>query len=439
MSAPGKYRRPQFRVNEWFGEEKRRTDRLGRLNRELFEVSREANDPYELAAHLEALGFSNERVQAEFSLVSTFELARKLFQMSKRRPDLQRRSYLQLPRLGWRQLLILAAIVATLALARGVAEPQWLMTLFLISWSVVGSSQIMRAKASLNEAKQNSLFSLLMLLGLLGLGILGLLNGSAVQYAIALLWWGVTGCIWLEELFERRTYWVAGLALALLAMLAFPFLKVPLSIILGLEVLICSFLFLPRLRYLKGENFRFLTEDLPLLMTQLGYATGFGILFLKLIQMFSGHLWVYSGLLALFLFLAEWFALGLKNSLADAMWISTSVEDYLQNSLGSSKLLLRYIILFVFFSLLLAAMFFFPVQAASISHFVLFAIAMILVLMLFSLQNWFLPALAFVLAGLASLFAVPLIWIFVGLALVLVLILFIQLQHVEEYGFHIIG
>ncbi len=439
MSEAGKYQRPKFRVNEWYGLEKRRTDLLGKLNRELFEVTKEATDPYELAAHLEALGFNNERVAKEFSLNSTFELARQMFQLSVRKPELRRRSFVQMPGLGWRQVLILAAIVATLVLSQNATLPQWLMTLWLITWSIASGSVIARVKDKLNEVKQRSVFSLLMLVGLIGIGFVGLDHRALTEYTMALLWWGVAGALWLQELLERNRYWFLGFSLCVIAALALPALNIPLSIVFALLAFVCLFFLLPEFRRVKLESFRFIFADLPMLMTQLGYATGFGLLLIQLIRMFHGNIWVFSALLALFLFLAEWFALGLKNSLADAMWISSTVEDFLQKCLGSSSLLLRYFALFAFFTLLLVAMFFFPAQAAPISHFVLFALAMVLVLMLFALQNVFLPALVFVLAGAASLFPLPLIWIFISLALVLVLILYFQLQRVEEYGFHIIG
>ena len=439
MSASGQYKRPGFRVNEWYGVEKRRTDLLGRLNRELFEVSKEATDPYELAAHLEALGFNSERVSREFSLPSTFELARLLFQMSPRKPELRRRSYIQLPSLGWRQVLILAAIMSTLVLAQSSASSQWLMTLWLITWSIASGSVLTRAKEKLNATRQRSVFALVMLTGFIGIALIGLDQRTLVAYAIAVLWWGVAGAIWLQELFKRNRFWLFGFLLSLIPLLALPALQFPLAIILALQLLLCAFVLLPEITSIKLETLRFVFADTPMLMTQLGYGTGFGLLLIQLIHLFQGNVWVFSALLALFLFLAEWFALGLKNSLADAMWISSTVDDFLQKSLSSSQLVLRYVLLFVFFTLLLFAMFFFPGQAALISHFVLFAITMVLVLMLFALQNVFLPALIFVFAGLASLFSLPLIWIFIALALVLVLILYLQIQRVEEYGFHIIG
>lgn len=438
MSASGKYRRPAFRINEWFGLEKRRSDGVARLARELFEISKEATDPFELAAHLEALGFNNKRVKEEFALPDTFALARKLFHMSSRRPDLRRRSYLQLPMLGWRQLLILLAVVASIALQQTQAV-QGPMVLWLISWSIVSSAVVAGARTKLVEKERKAIFTLLMVLGFLGIGLLALPNRSLAELSTAILWWSVTACIWLEDLYERNRYWIAGFILASLPILALVFIGTPPGLILVAQLGLSLFFFWPELKAIKLKSLSWLKEDSLMLLAYLAYALGFAFLLLRLIQLSLSNVWLASALLLLFLFLAEWAALGLKNSLADAMWISSSVAEYQLKSLSSSTLFLRYLLIFLVLTALLTSIVLFPELAAFISHFVLFGLSIVLVLMLFSLRQVLVPALVFMLAGLASFLALPLIWILVVLALVLVLLWFIQLQHVEDYGFHIIG
>ncbi len=443
MSAAGKYKKPSssFRVNEWFGAERRRQDLLGALSRELFELSKEAVDPFELAAHLEALGFDNERVQLEFALPSTFALARQLFHMTPRQPNLKRRPLLAMPRLGVRQLMIVAAILGTIALQQSSLLPHWLVTLWLITWSIASSYLINKTLFSLKKEDKRAVFTAVLFVGLAGIALLLTNFFSSLpplaDTATSLLWWSVTACLWLEDLFVEDKYWVSALLFSFVAILAF--FKVPLLVIIFALAFFAVVFFAKEFRLVKRKHLTWMTEDFATLAVYIGYGTGLGLLLIKLIQRFSYNLFIAGALLILFLFLAEWLALGLKNTLAEDMWLTRSSEEFGRSSLGSGKVLLRFGFLSLVFLSLLALQFLSPEIGFFSSHFLLFGVCMTLALMLFGLNNVFLPSLLFVAAGVLAILNLPIIWIFIVLALALIAVLFIQLQHVEEYGFHIIA
>jgi len=52
------------------------------LAQDLNQLCLEAVDAYELAAHVEALGYNRYRIQREFGLQGPFELGRRLFMRS---------------------------------------------------------------------------------------------------------------------------------------------------------------------------------------------------------------------------------------------------------------------------------------------------------------------------------------------------------------------
>lgn len=67
--------------------ERRSTDRVAVLSREHDALCRNATDPLEIAAGLEAAGMSDRRVRAGFEAANVFELAEQLFSRVPRRPE----------------------------------------------------------------------------------------------------------------------------------------------------------------------------------------------------------------------------------------------------------------------------------------------------------------------------------------------------------------
>jgi hypothetical protein len=77
VSARGTYEAPVFRVREHkqVGNERRSAHPINQLGRALDQLCLEASDPFEIAAHLEALGYNNANVAARYGVADHFELA----------------------------------------------------------------------------------------------------------------------------------------------------------------------------------------------------------------------------------------------------------------------------------------------------------------------------------------------------------------------------
>ncbi|GEM_PF-230092 len=72
----------------WTGRERRSADPVKQLARSLNQLCLEAVDPYEIAAHLESLGYNRYRVRQEFGMDGPFDLARRLYQLTPHRTTL---------------------------------------------------------------------------------------------------------------------------------------------------------------------------------------------------------------------------------------------------------------------------------------------------------------------------------------------------------------
>ena len=445
MSEAGKYQRPSLHAYRLGQQPARglgaRRDALGRLAQDLNALIHNAADPFELAAHLEALGYNNKRTAEEFNLPTPFALARKLFHGTDRRPDLIRRNPTRRLQLGWQQALIGLTVMSTLLLmSTELAQVSFfaLLSLWLITWSVTGTRMIYLAKQDLRLTKQRAVFTLLVLIGLAGIAASWIvLLQNAIILPIALLWWGVSGCLWLEHLRSQRRYWwgiVALNAVVLLVLLPMPGWLVSL-VLLAISVII----FTGHLGATKRSTLEWFGQHLSIFLPYLAYGAGLGLILIKLFQGFVTNLWLAGGLLILVLFLTEWLTVAIRRSLAKTMWRTQSSEEFKDKSLSIESSLWQLIILFAVLSGFLVLQIVLPSTAALNTHFVLFGLATGLASILFSLNKVFLPAFLFLMAGLLSLTSIAFVWILVFLALALVFLLSDQLNHVEDYGFYIIG
>ena len=59
--------------------ERRSKEPLNQLGRQLDTLCLEASDSFEIAAHLEALGYNSDEVPARYGVLDHFELAERLF------------------------------------------------------------------------------------------------------------------------------------------------------------------------------------------------------------------------------------------------------------------------------------------------------------------------------------------------------------------------
>ena len=437
MSAPGRYRRPRatFTALPWFGEDRRSADSLNQLARSLYSICREAADPLELAAHLEAIGFNNHRVQREFGLEDTFELARELFLMTPRKPVV-RRSQAKHSSLTWlRQLTLLAGISVTLGLQLQANELGWAAVVFLIAWSVVGSRFIDLAASSLKKPQIRAVLGVLSLVGVLGLLMLWLYDPPTLPEAlIGALWWALTSMLWLEQIVDRRSLEsLIPVAFAALGLLPYP---LPLALFLLFAVTL--YLLLPHLAPPDKEVWRYLRSH-PWFITVLAlYGVSLGILFVRLFQSFPAGIVVGGAVMIGISFTAEWGLLWVRRSLTHSLWYSRDGDDYVRPSFLVRALRAQLLLFLTLAAVFFALPFFELSYADTVSRFGLFALSLALALVLLSLNNLIIPAVLFSLAATALGFGVPLAWVMIVLCLGLVVGVAVHVRDVEGYGIYLL-
>ena len=437
MSQPGRYRRPppSFAELPWFGEERRSADSLNQLARSLYSVCREATDPLELAAHLEAIGFNNYRVQREFGMGTPFELAEELFLLTPRKPVVRRHRAKHLNLTWLRQLTLLAGILVTLGLQTQANELGWGAVVFLVAWSVVGSRLIDLASTSLKEPQIRALLGVLVLTGALGLLALWLFERPELAEAlIGGLWWGLTNLLWLEQISGRRSLEaLVPVALASLGFLPYP---KPLALLLLFSVTL--YLLLPHLTSPDREVWRYLRRR-PFFMSVLAlYGMSLGLLFVRMFQSFPAGVMLGGLVMIGILFTAEWGLLWVRSSLTHSMWYTRDSEDYARPSFLVRALRPQ---LFLFI-ILAASLFALPLlnfnYANLVSQFGLFALSLSMALVLLSLDNVVIPAVLLAVAALTLSLGVSLSWVLIGLCLALVVGVAVHVRNVEWYGIHLL-
>ncbi|SDF31059.1 hypothetical protein SAMN04488243_1404 [Thermus arciformis] len=184
MSARGSYRKPVSAPPS--------PKDLEALAQELSGLLRQAADPYELAAHLEVLGFNRYRVQKAFGLPDTFALAKALFALGSR--DLEPKA--KAPRvegnLSWRHLALALTLGGTLLVFLPLGQVGWLPALFLLSWSQLAARLAQRAAVRLEGLEAQGPLTLAVWLGALGLTLLAPLDRAAwASWNVGLAWIGV--------------------------------------------------------------------------------------------------------------------------------------------------------------------------------------------------------------------------------------------------------
>src|SRR5690606_24592365 len=153
---------------EWDGPERRSRDPINQLGRSLNRLCLEASDPYEIVAHLEALGFSLTMVKARFGMTNHFELAQALYERTPRIRD-RRRSRREAAGDWASPIAIGTAFVATFFMGT-FGEPGMLIpAIVVLVWSQVAAALISRAEGELPPPEQRTVRSLVVQLGLVAL------------------------------------------------------------------------------------------------------------------------------------------------------------------------------------------------------------------------------------------------------------------------------
>lgn len=199
MSAVGLYRSPI----ELSDVPAKQEDPLFVLYQKLERLCVRASDPYEIAAHLEAIGYNRYRVQREFGLDGVFKLAERLYALVPREfpPVPSSPTNLQVARrLFWKYLAVLSTFSAILAFYLRGGKIGWAVAIWLLAWSQASYFLVNRAEGELDSFDVPGVRAGAVLLGALVTLALSFFSSRPLDaLAGGILWVGVTGMLWEER------------------------------------------------------------------------------------------------------------------------------------------------------------------------------------------------------------------------------------------------
>lgn len=416
MSARGSYEAPVFRVSEYGsdygaagGAERRSSDPVNQLGRSLDQLCLEASDPYEIAAHLEALGYNSANVAAKYGVADHFELARALFYRTPRRLGINlpsaavRRSYA-------RQLVMVLTLVVTAAIGMLTSVMAWAPVIWLLVWSQLGGALLNQARSELAEPQQSRILSLLLLLGAAGMGLLWLISpfmlGTA---AVSVIWLGIAGLLWAERV--RAGYLLAGTAGGLVALAVWGGLPVP-AALLGCLAATLALLW-PLLERVPLESWRWAAQRRRQLAPFVLYGLGQGALLLVLLYGAGVEALPGVALFALILLVAEPQLLRLRARLNLYLWKGENPARYAHLA---RLAVVRYTAPYLLTLLPALLVWLFPELFGTqwlfhLLGFALFGLVLILGLVALSLGDAVMPALVFAVGGVAVALGLPFFWV----------------------------
>jgi len=196
MSARGLFRS----AGEPVREDRRPEDPLLALYQRTRDLCTSAIDPYEIAVHLEAMGYNRYRVQKEFGLEGVFQLAEKLYALVPRDfppvprgiPPLETARQLVI-----RYLVVLSTFSAILFFHLRGGGMGWPVAIWLLAWGQMGYFLVYRAEAELTppgiaEAKTS--------IALFGLGVASVLSflspNPGDTFSGSVFWVGAIRALW---------------------------------------------------------------------------------------------------------------------------------------------------------------------------------------------------------------------------------------------------
>jgi hypothetical protein len=174
-------------------------DPIDRLAQDLNQLCIEAVDAFELAAHVEALGYNRYRIQREFGLQGPFELGRRLFMRIPRRHTFTTPA--PPPETPWTNRLIPAlALLVAMASQLYLGPAVWMGAIWIIVWSQAGSALFWRGRGDLEPIALRRLITLELCVGVLGVALAGGLSSwPYTTWTAGALWMGLAVLLWLER------------------------------------------------------------------------------------------------------------------------------------------------------------------------------------------------------------------------------------------------
>ncbi len=427
----------------WFGRNRRSSSDLNELARHLYEVCRNAADPFELAAQLESLGYNRYRVTREFGFRTTFELAEKLFAITPRRPRLLTPP-LNIASPFWWHVVLLLGFFLTVLHYKGLhyavlqqatilaVSPHYALYAWLLTWTV-GGSYFLRHLEDADAKTKRRVFTLLLGVGFVGvLGLLywlgaGGLESSLIETALALFWWQLPATFWLDTFTARQRlrHFIP------LVLLVFAFFTPPLASCL-LLLLAAGLLLAPFLSWPKASTLSYLADHAQVLLLPTLLGLGQSLL---LLQVLRSSPYPVQGLLFILLtvFAAGYLAYFFKRSVAVALWEAKSSKEFQVRVFRSLEFAARVLIIAAFLALLVFLNILLPIYSAAFLPFTLLALAFSFSFILLAFNDVFLPATAFIIASLLVLAGIAFYPVVIALTAVLGLGVVLYITKVERY------
>ncbi len=437
MSQTGRYKKPSFdfETYDWFGDDERIERPLNRLSRSMYEITVNATDVYEIAAHLEAIGYNSYRVKREFGYDSPFELAKAIKELTPKKPIAEHSWQKSLNSMWLRQLSILLAILATIILQIKTIPHNWLTIVWLIIWSVIGAKLINKMSAELSTQNSRRVLTVNIVWGFLGLVLVwGLKYPSLPEAIINTLWWGLTSLLWIETVSRKASYKSFVLvAIAFLGIFNLPL--IPIIILLNITTI---YIIIPDMRLPKLDTWTWLISSTKSVALIIPYGLGIGLLLVELFQAHSKYTLIAGSILVIMSFASEWLVIWLKDRLSSSLWIAKSDKEY-----ASRTSIVSWTIFFLLVGAALVILLFSLLSSdgnliLTVAHFILYGLVLSFALILLTLDSVWLLSLSFALVLVLMFVGVSLSFILILTPAVLATAIFFALQKTEEYGIHVV-
>lgn len=434
--TPPDYVPPDVSQNEWPGEERRSRDPINQLGRSLNKLCLEATDPYEIVAHLEALGFHTPAVLARFGFKSHFELAHALYH---RTPRIRGNAYgTKAAQSDWVTPVAMAlAFVATYFMGAFNQATMLIPAIVVLVWSQVGAAIIAKAQGELPTPEQHSVSSLMVQLGAAALAVSWLvLHFGLPTLAPTLVWFAVGSLIWTGRwLHALLMPLLVAMSLAATDLFSLP-ADTPLVVVLLTTTVFCFPLLWSDTHRILAWTLRSIRKALhPLL-----YGLGQGLLIWALLRdgVTPNNAVPGAVLLLFILLLSHRLLVSLKARLAERLWVARDQRHFRR---FSHRALSSYVGIYAL--PLLAALAVQVVLGESAWHFHwyafgLFGLNLGISVVGFALGDPAGASLPFLLAGLAAVVGLPFLWVSAGLALMLLVVAHLRVRQIGRYAIYLL-
>lgn len=434
--TPPEYVPPEVISNSWSWDERRSQDPVNLLGRSLNRLCLEASDPYEIVAHLEALGLNSPTALARFGMTSHFALAHELYERTPRIRE-RREPKKKSPRDLATPIAMGLAFVVTFLLGAFSQVAMLAPALVVLIWSQGGSALLMKARGEFQAGERQDVLAALIQIGAVVLALSWVfLRFGVSTLAPTLTWFAVGSLLWGERYRAALAMpLIVGLSLGITALLPLPD-AVPQYVAVLAAVALCAPLAWRDSRGIIG----WLRANFGVAFHPLMYGVGQGLLIVALLEHENPNDDVIPGalLLLVILLVSQRLLIALKALLTKRLWNSTSEPGFQR---FAQLALLGYVAAYVL--PLVAAFLLELLSGPTTWHFHwyafgLFGLSLGIAVVDFALG---LPAgasIPFLIAGIAAAAGLPFLWVCLALALSLLLVAELRVRQVGRYAIYLL-